>query len=601
VIRVPSIELIIVSFTTFAEAMSNPVDTITVRTSNLKFTPDASQSKNTLPLSYVDCQRLATVSHIQFAARRHEGIQLPLEILRKVFTFLVDLHCAQKNSHLCGPPAPGWIAITYVCQYWRSAALGLPELWSSIMMGFSFSWAQAMVERSSPLPMQIDMALRPFFEDGLEALAASEVLPVSRIRTLHLSGHSDDIHLVLKPLCNPSMLESLSLWIPSARDELDLTKALSDRDVPLLHHLTFESPRHIYALHKLPLWLLAGITHFTTSAWNSLDAFYDALQAMPQLEVLCTMNFSKIFYNNVLGDGVVRRRVKVPRLSLLSFHESHPAICVIISTCIDGPPTLRRHIFWEVDDPSPWFKRGWTLKAIKAFIPNDSALDAHDGGLRAVQIGGYKSGPFEVWSRTFSGYASTSSREDALFLLSVDWSHLDSDLVDFLIPSLFFNSATSIEELIVNPSETTGSESAVVADRQDSVFGRLFAEDWRTLLEELPSVKTLRLYGGNHQCASALRALSGLSSSQDLILPRLQRIIVVDSATPAYPDGLGFAGPGADCSEVVQVNVGTQLVEAVSGRSGLEVVLAGCEVDEETLEALQKRARVYIGHERVYG
>ena len=464
-----------------------------------------------------------------------------------------------------------------------------------------------MVERSSALPMRIDMAMRPLFDEGLEPLVASELLPVSRIRALHLSGHCDDILSVLKRFCSsPSVLESLSLGLPRPSEELDLTKALSDGDVPLLRHLTFESSVRIhFGVDHLPPWLFAGITHFTTNAWRSLDEFYDALQAMPQLEVLCTMNFSKIFHMNVLGDTVGRRRIKVPRLSLLSFHEPDLKICVIISTCIDGPPMLRRHIFWEVDDPSPWFRRGWNLKAIQAFVPNDSALDANDGGLRAAQIGEYKNGPFEVWSRRFPGCASRATpREDALFLLSIEWSRLDYDLVDFLIPSLFFNSAISIEELIVNPSssKTTGSESA---DRQDSVFGRLFAEDWRTLLKGLPSVKTLRLYSGNHQCTSALRALSGLSSSQGRILPRLQRLIVVDydvnpATTTHPPDGLGFAGPGADCAEGVQANKGTELVEAASGRSGMEVVLAGCKVDDETLEALQKRARVYIGHERMY-
>jgi hypothetical protein len=50
----------------------------------------------------------------------------------------------------------------------------------------------------------------------------------------------------------------------------------------------------------------------------------------------------------------------------------------------------------------------------------------------------------------------------------------------------------------------------------------------------------------------------------------------------------------------VQANVGPELMGVVNGRSGLEVVLAGCEVDEEMLDALRKRARVYIGYERVY-
>ena len=43
-----------------------------------------------------------------------------------------------------------------------------------------------------------------------------------------------------------------------------------------------------------------------------------------------------------------------------------------------------------------------------------------------------------------------------------------------------------------------------------------------------------------------------------------------------------------------------ELLGVVKRQSGLEVVLAGCEVEEEMLDALRKRARVYIGHEQVY-
>jgi len=41
-------------------------------------------------------------------------------------------------------------------------------------------------------------------------------------------------------------------------------------------------------------------------------------------------------------------------------------------------------------------------------------------------------------------------------------------------------------------------------------------------------------------------------------------------------------------------------VAVVKGRYGLEVVLIGCEVDDEALEALRKRAQVDIGDEWVY-
>ena len=50
----------------------------------------------------------------------------------------------------------------------------------------------------------------------------------------------------------------------------------------------------------------------------------------------------------------------------------------------------------------------------------------------------------------------------------------------------------------------------------------------------------------------------------------------------------------------VLANVGPELLKVVNRRSGLVVVLAGCEVEEKMLDELRKQGRVYIGHERVY-
>ena len=130
-------------------------------------------------------------------------------------------------------------------------------------------------------------------------------------------------------------------------------------------------------------------------------------------------------------------------------------------------------------------------------------------------------------------------------------------------------------------------------------------EKWQELLAELPSVKVLRLRNSDTACTSVLEALS---TSAKPLLSYLHKLIVVNSAVhftpPALPDDVRVAGAGAGCSAAsrnfVQANVGVELVEAVRGRSGLEVVLAGCEVDYKALDALRRRARVYIGHERVY-
>ncbi|KAI9453467.1 hypothetical protein BJY52DRAFT_840654 [Lactarius psammicola] len=566
----------------------------TVKADNLKVTLDTSRWRNAL-----------LPSHVAFL--------LPLELLQNIFLILVDLYLAREFPH--SSRRPNWIAITYVCRYWRSAALGLPELWTSITPRLSISWSRAMTKRSSPLPMRINMQIGAFFSDGVESLVASELLPpASRIRTLRLSGYPVDVLKVLNRLCSPSPLESLSLWVTGMGERVELPEALCDRDTPHLRSLTFETP----SCFRAPVWLLAGITHFTTSADVSLHELLGTLQAMPQLEVLC---IARILNEWDASEQVPLPHAVLPRLSRLSFHDNTPHRLVVLSSRIDAPPTLRRHLFWRA-----WLIPGWQhwasmFTAVQAFVPRDSSPGIDDGGLRFAQItGGYEYGSFEVWSRTGTETATADAgvfaHEDALFLFRIDWQGvvaladdaegpLDEFRPFFQLASLCAHLRTArIVDLVAGSEASSAIERE--ADVQDAPDAPDVVAQWHALLYALPSVKTLRLYHGSPACLSILRAFSASAG----LLPHLQKIFVVQSTVRYAADSVARqgdigdadadAGSAVACRKPVQANMGAELVEAVSGRSGLEVVLAGCEVDEEALDALQKRARVCIGHERVY-
>ncbi|KAH9061332.1 hypothetical protein EDB87DRAFT_414563 [Lactarius vividus] len=161
-------------------------------------------------------------------------------------------------TYLSSPGRPPWIAITYVCGYWRSAALGLLELWSSITPDLSASWSRAMMERSTPLLMRIDISIGASCRDGLGLLAASELLTTtSRIRTLRLSGSPNDIINVLGRLRSPSPLESLSLRLIAHNGQsVNLPKAFfwpkgSEPSLPHIRklHRMHQRTRPAHALH----------------------------------------------------------------------------------------------------------------------------------------------------------------------------------------------------------------------------------------------------------------------------------------------------------------------------------------------------------------
>jgi hypothetical protein len=451
-----------------------------------------------------------------------------------------------------------------------------------------------MIERSSPLPVSIIVFVSEPHVDtyGLNSLAASKLLSTSRIRTLSISGRPDNILNVLNHLGNPSMLESLCLRLPDLGDPFDIPETLYGGDLPSLRRLTFDSDAYI----RVPLWLLSNITHFTNNICVSLDRLLGTLEAMPQLEVLCIV---RVFAYRDLADPhehlPLPPHVKLPRLSLLSIRDRIPNSFLMLSSCIDGPPTLRRHFFWQ-DDYDTWSSWAWSLTTLQPFVPGDSTMGANDGRLRVAQICGHECDSFEMWSRTYTENASVAARDDALFLLRVEWSGRDPVDSCFPTTSLRFSHAAHIEDLTIAPE--TGIESEADA--------LIIVERWTELLTDMPSVKTLRLHRGSCASISVLRALS---MSEGSTLPHLQRVLIINSSihsssprAPTLPDGVSEAVIGHSVASLkfVQANVGPELMEVVNCRSGLEVVLAGCEVDGRVMDALQKRARVYIGHERVY-
>ena len=130
---------------------------------------------------------------------------------------------------------------------------------------------------------------------------------------------------------------------------------------------------------------------------------------------------------------------------------------------------------------------------------------------------------------------------------------------------------------------------------------------WQALLSALPSVKTLRLHRGSTTCISLLSALYTSAG----LLPLLQKIFVTHSmiryaaaASAGGCDGVGDTGVKASSAlanpHLMKENMAAELVNFLSRRPGLEVVLIECEVDEEAFRALRERARVRIENECIY-
>lgn len=543
--------------------------------------------------------------------------RLPVELLQTIFLLLADFHAPDHASHHhqpSSPPSsrPNWIAITHVCRHWRLAALGLRELWSVISPGLSLSWAQAMMERSSPLPVHVDIRIScssstntssSSFADGFHPLAASELLFVaSRIRTLHLAGLQSNILHVLNRLCSPSSkLESFTLSIyDGGGPPVSLPVSLfggNDKAAPNLRRLTFATDTCINA----PLWLLGGITEFTTGAEVTLLELLDTLGAMPQLQILRVQHCRAGWDEDVAGaEGVPLRIVTLPHLQLIAFRDTTPRRFVLLMPRIDAPPTVRRHLFWRSWAVASWGRWSGMLNAMRAFIPRDSVFGAGDGGLRAARVRG---GPAR-----------------GLFMFRIDWKGSPVDprgetLLEHSSP--FFHLAGLCTQLPAMRVSDLTIEPEPEPDRGTEIASTSTIH-WESLLRALDSAQCLRLHGKGTEISSPLLHTIASAPDSKTLLPHLQHLYIVQCdvrcATQVPRDDFvrwnlkRFSLPGAVPGHTELVGgdgnvgrgVGNELVGLVRRRVGVEVVLVGCSVDEEVLDELRKHGQVSLGDEWVY-
>jgi hypothetical protein len=496
-----------------------------------------------------------------------------------------------------------------------------------------------MMERSAPLPLHVDIRIScssstnsswSSFADGFHPLAASELLFVaSRIRTLRLAGLRSDILHVLNRLRSPSSkLESLSLSIyDGGGPPVSLPGSLfggNDRAAPSFRRLTFATDTCINA----PLWLLGGITEFTTGADVTLLELLETLQAMPQLQILRVQHCRAVWEQDVAGaEAAPLRIVTLPHLRLIAFRDTTPRRFVLLIPRIDAPPTVRRHLFWRSWAVASWERWLGMLDAMRAFIPRDSAFGARDGGLRAARVrGGPARGSFAVWSRSAS---SEGGEEDALFKFRIDWKGSPVDPRGetlFEHSSPFFHLGRLCTQLPVMCVSDLTIEPEPEPDGGTEIMSTSTIH-WESLLRALDSVQSLRLHGGDRlglgkgiEISSPLLHTVASASDSETLLPHLQHLHIVQCdvrraevprdgvvlwnlrrfALPQLPGAMpGHADLVAGDGEVVR-GVGNELVALVRRRVGLEVVLVGCGVDDEVLDELRRYAQVSLGEEWVY-
>src|ERR1700728_1637098 len=119
-------------------------------------------------------------------------------------------------SYWCQSRSMQWIAITHVCRYWRSVALGYSDLWTRLRF-FNPDVTTEMIRRSKGANLEVIIDPRLQIH---RLIAKSPVIPM----VLHELHRVSVLHLV-----SPQLLESLVEGLVSA--------------APKLEHLYLSDPR----------------------------------------------------------------------------------------------------------------------------------------------------------------------------------------------------------------------------------------------------------------------------------------------------------------------------------------------------------------------
>jgi hypothetical protein len=333
----------------------------------------------------------------------HPIHQLPVEILQKIFTCVAEPRLPDHDPFL--QVYPEWIAITYVCRYWRAAALNHHSIWGTITPNLSFTWLKTLMARSEPAQVDVELRVGQQFIKRM-CLSVDEAIALlsdcTRMRSLRLLGPRGDVCAVLDALRTTTPIHSLalSLWEPGP--PIFLSEDIFGGQAPI-RQIHFTADRCIVA----PSWLLRGITRFTSGEQILLPDLLDALRQMPALAHFTLQNCRAHWEDT---DTPRDPLIELPHLEEISVHANSPRYFALLNQRLALPRGAKRRLELRTLAVVGW---GYWLRWFNILLP---IIEAANGLQHVYLSGGAKEGTFRVWS----GDGATAY-EDAEFSFEMYW------------------------------------------------------------------------------------------------------------------------------------------------------------------------------------
>ncbi|KAH9172618.1 hypothetical protein EDB89DRAFT_1885848 [Lactarius sanguifluus] len=255
---------------------------------------------------------------------------LPTEVIAAIFSFLLPV--APSPFTILGerPDHLAWLRVASVCHHWREIALNQPLFWNHVdFTTLTSAGAAGILARAKTVPLYLEARVPSLWDDARFSAFQKELQArVSHICHLGISAGHFHLRKTLEGLISPApTLEYLSLfsdgrWDSAISSRIFVPDTLFDGTTPRLSHLE---------LHKCDIsWkspLLKGLKYLqihipSRDARPSLSDWLDALDEMPQLEMLNLQSASPIAPPGALLSSGIERTITLPSLEHLNISGS---------------------------------------------------------------------------------------------------------------------------------------------------------------------------------------------------------------------------------------------------------------------------------------
>ena len=171
-------------------------------------------------------------------------ITLPPELLSMIFIACADPPSGFSNRlHWVLSEKMQWIAVTHVCRYWRSVALGCVDLWRKLFF-FNLDVTKEMIRRSKGANLEMIIGHSEQLLEPINKIIEMVLPELHRVSVLYLASYAESVQFLVDGFVHAApKLESLCLYSAYSHDpdkRVRVPDVIFSRQTPALRSLELQ-------------------------------------------------------------------------------------------------------------------------------------------------------------------------------------------------------------------------------------------------------------------------------------------------------------------------------------------------------------------------